>query len=62
MVPELTTCEQCGRTVIVLSWERYQDDAAALMPLEDQGKLEIDCKIDCPVCGTRTQTVEFAAD
>jgi hypothetical protein len=57
MVPELTSCEQCGRTVIVLSWSPIYDDAAALTSVDDSHSLEISCKIECPACGTRIQSV-----
>ena len=57
MVPELTTCDFCGRTVVVLSWSPIFDDAAALELLDDSHTLEISCKIDCPKCGTSIKSV-----
>jgi hypothetical protein len=57
VVPELTTCDQCGRTVIVLSWAPVYEDLVQLTEADDSHSLEIDCKIDCPTCGTRIQSV-----
>jgi DNA-directed RNA polymerase subunit RPC12/RpoP len=61
MVPELTTCDQCGRTVIVLSWAPVYDDAVRLIEVDESHSLSIDCKIDCPACGTRIQGVAPSA-
>lgn len=57
MVPELTTCDECGRMVIVLSWAPVFEDSVQLALADDSHSLEISCKIDCPVCGTRIQNV-----
>jgi hypothetical protein len=57
MVPELITCDQCGRTVIVLSWAPIFEDAVPLTEVDDSHSLSIDCKIDCPACGTRIQSI-----
>jgi hypothetical protein len=57
MVPELTTCDQCGKTVIVLSWAPVYEDALQLTEVDDSHSLSIDCKIDCPACGTRIQSI-----
>jgi hypothetical protein len=57
MVPELTNCDQCGRTVIVLSWAPVFEDAVPLTEVDDSHSLSIDCKIDCPTCGTRIQSI-----
>ena len=35
MVPELTTCDECGRTVIVLCWGHDTDDAVQLHAVRD---------------------------
>jgi hypothetical protein len=61
MVPELITCNQCGRHVIVLSWSPIYDDAAELLSLDDSHTLQISCKIDCPQCGTLIQSVKPSA-
>jgi hypothetical protein len=58
MVPELTTCEECGRTVIVLCWGHVADDPAPLDAADDSHDFLISCTIDCPGCGTRIQFVE----
>jgi hypothetical protein len=58
MVPELTICDKCGRTVIVLCWGHTADDAAELAAAVDSHDLRISCTIDCPGCGTRIQLVE----
>jgi len=57
VVPELTTCDQCGKTVIVLSWAPVYEDVVQLTEVDDSHSLAIDCKIDCPRCGTRIQSV-----
>jgi len=58
MVPELTICEECGRTVIILSWSPLDERASSELVNQDSGQeLEISCTIDCPVCGTRIQNV-----
>jgi DNA-directed RNA polymerase subunit RPC12/RpoP len=57
MVPELTVCEQCGRTVIVLSWAPVYEDSVQLTEADESHTLSIDCKIDCPACGTRIQSI-----
>ena len=57
MVPELTICDQCGRTVIVLSWAPVYEDAVRLIDVDESHTLSIDCKIDCPTCGTRIQSI-----
>jgi hypothetical protein len=62
MVPELTSCEACGRTIIVLSWSPIYDDAAELPSVDDSHSLEISCKVDCPACGTRIQSVRPMLD
>jgi hypothetical protein len=62
VVPELTTCEQCGRTVIVLSWAPVYEDAVPLIDVDDSHTLSIDCKIDCPACGTRIQSIVPSTD
>jgi len=52
MVPEFVTCDRCGRWVLVLCWEpRYAD-------VDDLSATDYSCKIDCPVCDTRVQTVK----
>jgi transcription elongation factor Elf1 len=58
MVPELTTCDECGRTVIVLCWGHDTDEAAQLHAVRDSNDQGFSCTVDCPVCGTRIQTVE----
>lgn len=63
MVPEVTTCDACGRTVIVLSWSPvYEDAASQLIEVDDSHSLEISCTIDCPACGTRIQNVRPTVD
>jgi len=62
MVPEVTTCEACGRTVIVLSWAPVYDDVTELNAVDESHSLEISCKIDCPMCGTRIQNIAPAVD
>jgi hypothetical protein len=63
MVPEITTCDACGRTVIVLSWSPvYEDAASQLSDVDDSQSLAISCKIDCPVCGTRIQNIAPTVD
>jgi hypothetical protein len=57
MVPELTNCDECGRTVIVLSWAPIYEDAPLLAEVDNSHTPAITCKIDCPVCGTRIQSV-----
>jgi hypothetical protein len=59
MVPELTTCDECGRTVIILCWGPTDEDAAEFVGVRDSNDPGISCTIDCPVCGTRIQTVEI---
>jgi hypothetical protein len=58
MVPEILSCECCGRTVIVLGWSPIYDDATELALADDSHTLEITCKIDCPHCGPRIQRVK----
>jgi hypothetical protein len=60
MVPEIVTCDQCGRTVLVLSWSPLYDDAVELPAADDSGTLDFTCKTDCPTCGTRIQRVKPA--
>ena len=57
MVPELTTCDRCGRTVIIIDWASIFDDAVQLAEADESHSLEITCKIDCPTCGTHIQSV-----
>ena len=61
MVPELTICNRCGRTVIVIDWAPIFEDAVELAEADDSHSLEISCKVDCPTCGTHIQTVAPAA-
>ena len=60
MVPELTTCDYCGRTVVVLGWAPIFENAASLESLDESHTLEISCKIDCPKCGTRIKNLKPA--
>jgi len=62
MVPEVTTCSHCGRSVLVLSWESPHDAAGGLMAVEQTPGLSMFCKIDCPACGPRIQKVEPGRD
>jgi hypothetical protein len=57
MVPELTTCDGCGREVLILSWSPIDDGATDQDALGNSLPRLVSCQLDCPHCGSRIQLV-----
>ena len=58
MTPQKVTCDQCGTDATVRSASQIFSDVREVPAgMNHEGVTEYSCKIDCPVCGTRTQVV-----
>jgi hypothetical protein len=58
MTRQKVTCDQCGAEATVRSVSQIYSDVHDLaVSMNQDGVTEYSCKIDCPVCGTRTQVV-----
>jgi hypothetical protein len=53
----MITCEVCGQQSYVLKARyKYRADTPNGHPAEEHVLLEVERDIDCPTCGTRTQS------
>jgi len=59
MFPRAATCNKCGRLALIVAWVPMTKDRNEATGTDNFKTDEINCRVDCSICGTRIQRMEF---
>jgi hypothetical protein len=58
--PRSAKCDRCGQTAIVVAWVPSGQALNATTGADESKTDIVNCRIDCPHCGTHVQQVEYS--
>jgi hypothetical protein len=57
--PRSCTCEQCGEIATVIAWIPKERITNPLTGFDESKTNLLNCSIECPKCGRRSQQIEY---